>query len=113
MPQALHGGSRCTPRGPVATVHDACQVPLLCEFRLTLNHRYPQSPAIYHAVVNSILNVRKLLLRHLMLPRPYFLRSQWIEATPQDPNGHYFLFDYLAHPWYVKPSFMHRWGPRA
>ncbi|KAL6713474.1 hypothetical protein ACLMJK_008939 [Lecanora helva] len=60
-----------------------------------------------------LLDLRKLLLRHLALPRPEILRNHWIEAGNDSPDKHYALFDYLAHPWYVKPTLLRRWGPGA
>ena len=81
--------------------------------RLISNDRYPESPKSFHNVVNGILYVRRFFLRHFALPRPDFYRNHWIEAKPKDQSGRYFLFDYLAHPWYIKPSFLRRWGPRA
>ena len=80
---------------------------------LTFDYRYPQSPAIYRHIINGFLNTRKLILRHLALPRPEFLRNHWIEAGPDSRHGRYALFDYLAHPWYVKPILLRRWGPGA
>ncbi len=37
-------------------------------------------------------------------------KNHWIEAGPDSRNGRYVLFNYLAHPWYVKPTVMPRWG---
>ncbi|KAG8528955.1 uncharacterized protein KY384_006644 [Bacidia gigantensis] len=81
--------------------------------RLRRSMMYPDSPQIYHRLTNGALEIRKLLLRHLALPRPYILRNRWIESTPDSRERHYALSDYLAHPWYVKPTLMRRWGPRA
>lgn len=80
--------------------------------RLMRCYRYHESPAIYHDIVNGVLYARKLLLRYFALPRPDFLRNHWIDDMP-NRYERYFLFDYLAHPWYVRPSFAQRWGPRA
>ena len=60
-----------------------------------------------------MLGVRKLVLRYFALPRPDVLRNHWIEASSDVQNGPFRLFDYLAHPWYVKPTMMRRWGPGA
>ena len=53
------------------------------------------------------------MIQHLALPRPEILRNRWIESKSDDPNGKYFLFDYLAHPWYIQPTLRRRWGPSA
>ena len=85
---------------------------MCCQAKLTPYCRYPESPAIYHDIVNGVLYARKLLLRYFALPRPGFLRNHWIDVMPNQ-HGRFYLFDYLAHPWYVRPSFTQRWGPRA
>lgn len=64
-------------------------------------------------MVNGIFNIRKLVIRYLALPRPGTLRNHWIEAGTDSRHGRYFLSDYLAHPWYVKPTLTRRWGPGA
>ncbi|CAF9921181.1 MAG: hypothetical protein HETSPECPRED_004457 [Heterodermia speciosa] len=60
-----------------------------------------------------MLYVRKLLLRYLTLPRPDSLRNLWIEPTHDSRSRRYHLYDYLAHPWYIKPTLRRRWGPGA
>ena len=75
--------------------------------------RYPESTPIFHNIINGMLDIRKFLLRYLALPRPNILRNHWIEAAPDSRNRQYVLFDYLAHPWYVKPTLMRRLGPGA
>ncbi|KAL8992059.1 MAG: hypothetical protein Q9169_007404 [Polycauliona sp. 2 TL-2023] len=80
---------------------DPCKnlaVALLGE-RLRWAVMYPKSPPIYHNVVNAILFIRKLVIRHFTLPRPNSWRKLWIEAGKDDRNGRLFLYDYLAHPW--------------
>lgn len=98
-----------------ATYLDSCRkmVIALLGDRLRRSMMYPQSPPIYHNTINAILSFRKLLIRHLALPRPNILRNHWIEAGPDRRNGRYVLSDYLAHPWYVKPTLRRRWGPGA
>ena len=80
---------------------------------LMMMYRYPRSSSIYHQLVNGFLDVRRLLIRHFALPRPDFLRNHWIESGPDSRHGRYALYDYLAHPWYVKPTPLRRWGPGA
>ena len=61
----------------------------------------------------SVFNVRRFIIRYLALPRLDVLRYHWIESGPDDRTGHYSVSDYLAHPWYVKPTLRRRWGPGA
>ena len=75
--------------------------------------RYPEAPVLYHILINGVFNIRRLLLRYLALPRPDIFRKHWIQAGPDSRNGHYFLSDYLVHPWYVKPTLKRHWGPGA
>ena len=76
-------------------------------------YRYPKSPAVYHNLLSGTLLLRKALLRYLALPRPEFLRYRWIETGNDSRSRRYYLYDYLAHPWYIKPTLRRRWGPGA
>ena len=60
-----------------------------------------------------MFTVRKLVLRHLALPRPYFLRVRWFSDRPDPMTGCFHALRYVSHPWYVKPTFWGRWGPSA
>lgn len=60
-----------------------------------------------------MLDIHTIFLRYLALPRPETLRYHWIEAALDRKDGRYSAFDYLAHPWYVKPTLTRRWGPGA
>ncbi|KAK0707075.1 hypothetical protein B0T26DRAFT_656598 [Lasiosphaeria miniovina] len=57
--------------------------------------------------------VRKLVLRHLCLPRP----SSWaVKAVDEQPNPATGLYNFEHagfQPWYVKPTFGARWRPSA
>lgn len=48
-----------------------------------------------------------------MLPRPELMRKKYIPSAPDNKTGRYNSVEYLSHPWYVKPTFRRRWGPRA
>lgn len=54
-----------------------------------------------------------MILRYLMLPRPELLRKKYIPSAPDSRTGRYNAVEYLSYPWYVKPTWMSRWGPRA
>ena len=75
--------------------------------------RLPEPSNTLRVVVNMISGVRKLLLRHFFLPRPEFMRKQYIPLAPDAKTGRYNSVEYLSYPWYVKPSFSKRWGPKA
>ncbi|CAK7241233.1 MAG: hypothetical protein STHCBS139747_002693 [Sporothrix thermara] len=62
-------------------------------------------------VVYGALAVRRFVLRHLMLPRFGIHR---VTAEHADPvSGRVGIYEYLAHPWYIRPSMWNRWGPVA
>lgn len=83
-----------------------------------LNHstNVPSSydpPSFFLATVfSSLLTVRKLFLRYLIPPRPYFLRYTSFTEEP-DENNRFFLTQWEAAPYYIKPTFWNRWGPMA
>ncbi|CAK7226888.1 hypothetical protein SBRCBS47491_006381 [Sporothrix bragantina] len=62
-------------------------------------------------VVYGTLAVRRFVVRHLMLPRFGVHRVTSEHADPA--TGRVYLNEYLAHPWYIQPSFWNRWGPVA
>ena len=68
---------------------------------------------MYHSTVNGILWVRKLLLRHLALPRPEMMRKHYIPLGPDPSTYRYNAVEYLSYPWYVKPTLLRRWGPKS
>lgn len=79
---------------------------------LTKRHRYENPPQIYFTIISLILTTRKILIRHLFLPRPYFLRVRPLTDYPSK-NGTYYSRDYVAAPLYVKPTIWGRWSPMA
>lgn len=64
-------------------------------------------------MVDGLLYARKLLLRYGALPRPEFMRKQYIPSSPDRNTGRYNSVEYLSYPWYIKPSWKRRWGPRS
>ncbi len=56
------------------------------------------------------LNVRRLLMRHLMLPR---LRPTKYFTEPDPVTGRLSHLDYLVDPYYNPANFWTRWGPLA
>ena len=72
----------------------------------------PDAPWVVSLAIEGILDVRKYIIRHMMLPRLELMRKQYVSSHPED-NGRYSSVEYLSHPWYVKPTFKRRWGSRA
>jgi hypothetical protein len=73
----------------------------------------PRPTPIYHMIVQVTFGMRKWMLRNVFLPRPEFMRKQYIPTAPDEKSGRYNSVEYLSHPWYVKPSFKNRWAPKA
>lgn len=62
--------------------------------------------------LNTIVGLRKLLVRHLFLPRPFLMRKRWFSEEP-NASGRFNFERHIAHPWYIKPTFSNRWGLTA
>lgn len=78
-----------------------------------LHDRIPPPPPRYETIFNHIVALRKFLLRHFFLPRPYFLRRKYILESPDPLTGRYHVSRWRMHPWYAKPSWKNRWGPKS
>ncbi len=73
-------------------------------------HSYPQPSLAAYSVTYSILAARRFILRYLTLPRII----SFDEFNKKDPKtGKYSHNLYIVHPYYVKPTFINRWGPTA
>ncbi|KAG5996472.1 hypothetical protein E4U54_002564 [Claviceps lovelessii] len=71
---------------------------------------HPTPPPRVGKIVNFTLKFRGFLLRHFVLPR----FSKKVEFSDKDPKtGRYYHYEYLVHPYYVRPTFGNRWGPQA
>ena len=57
--------------------------------------------------------VRKFILRYLSLPRPDSKAVHVLSDSPDPTTGLYTWNLWIEHPWYIKPTFKHRWGPKA
>lgn len=75
--------------------------------------RLPPPPHSGEILLKAIMFVRKLVLRHLLPPRPYFLRRVYNAEKPDAVTGRYQIARWQVHPWYHRTSAMDRWGPRA
>ncbi|KAI4694568.1 hypothetical protein J4E81_006165 [Alternaria sp. BMP 2799] len=85
---------------------------MLLEPRLRKAMNIPQPPVNYYQALDIFVEIRKFLLRNFFLPRPYFLRPDWFTEI-DERTGRAHAGQYIDRPWYVKPSFMKRWGPNA
>ncbi|KAI9698961.1 MAG: hypothetical protein M1836_003150 [Candelina mexicana] len=86
-------------------------VSVLMDDRLRGAMMYKKPPRGYKRFVEGVLHLRKLLLRHLALPRFKNYREVSEGADPR--TGCFYYKTYAAHPWYVKPTLWNRWGPEA
>lgn len=73
---------------------------------------YETPPPWVQNTVEGALNLRKLALRYLALPRPHFFRHDII-SEKADANGRYHRVEYESEPWYVESNLRNRWGPQA
>jgi len=70
-----------------------------------------QEPSPYMVVVlESLLAIRKFILRHLCLPRRDSQREAWFSEKPDSLTGRYHAVHYIDRPWYIEPTFQNRWN---
>ncbi|KAL8733566.1 MAG: hypothetical protein Q9166_001974 [cf. Caloplaca sp. 2 TL-2023] len=81
------------------------------EVRLRKAMLIPPPPPFYAYTFNFLHTIRKLLLRHLYLPR-IIPSTRYPTPSQTDPNRIH-LPQVPMHPWYIRPTFINRWGPRA
>ena len=65
-----------------------------------MDSRYNDPPPIYPHVVKPLLHLRKLVIRHLLPPRPYYLRYLIAAEDPDPKTGRYYAVQYDGEPWY-------------
>lgn len=64
------------------------------------------------ALVNTIMSIRRLVVRYLMLPR--IIPVKRLEDKPDKDTGRFNLSAAQGnYPFYVKPTVWNRWGPGA
>ncbi|KAI5206207.1 hypothetical protein AUEXF2481DRAFT_35405 [Aureobasidium subglaciale EXF-2481] len=83
-------------------------VSALMDSRLRRAMLYNNPPAMLQWLVDTGLATRKLILRHLVLPRPFSRRKQII-ADNVNENGKIHKLIWDTEPWYVEPTFANRW----
>jgi hypothetical protein len=77
------------------------------------SRRLPKPSPNFHHLIHGIFDIRKFIIRYLCLPRPELMRKNYIPSAPDSKTGRYNSVEYLSFPWYVRPTFKNRWGPRA
>ncbi|KAI9928448.1 hypothetical protein MW887_002493 [Aspergillus wentii] len=80
--------------------------------RLRKAMMYSPPPPQYNHIFNTLISTRKFLLRHLALPRPYFLRYEAFTESPDSKSRH-FMLAWNGYPYYVQPTLWNRYGPSA
>ncbi|KAI4843621.1 hypothetical protein E4T44_06646 [Aureobasidium sp. EXF-8845] len=80
----------------------------LMDTRLRRAMLYPDPPAMLQWLVDTGLTARKLVLRHLTLPRPFASRKQLL-ADDVNSYGKIQRLIWDSEPWYVEPTFVNRW----
>ncbi|KAI9724273.1 MAG: hypothetical protein M1828_003697 [Chrysothrix sp. TS-e1954] len=78
--------------------------------RLRQSMLFEEPSAFARKFTVIILGIRRFVIRHLCLPRPYFQRVLHHTEKPDPKTGRYHQVGYLAHPWYVRPSLRSRWN---
>ncbi|KAL5356089.1 67 kDa myosin-cross-reactive antigen family protein [Aspergillus floccosus] len=96
------------PLKPVGIKFASCMM----DERLRTAMMYDEPPRTYRVIFSALLKARRFYLRHLSLPRPYFLRQDVFMDEPNE-HGRYYIRLWEGLPYYVKPTFWNRWGPGA
>ncbi|EAU31828.1 conserved hypothetical protein [Aspergillus terreus NIH2624] len=96
------------PLKPVGVKFASC----VMDERLRTAMMYDEPPRSYRVIFSALLQARRFCLRHLSLPRPYFLRQDVFMDEPNE-HGRYYIRLWEGLPYYVKPTFWNRWGPAA
>jgi hypothetical protein len=78
--------------------------------RLRASMMYPTPPKPHFLFMNAVLMTRRFVLRYLTLPRPEFMPVKQVRREPDTKTGRYHSPSYLAHPYYVQPGVLNRWG---
>lgn len=68
---------------------------------------------VLKSILRSVLALRRVLLRYLSLPRPDSKRVRVLNETPNPTTGLWNTKLWIAHPWYLQPTFLNRWGLKA
>ncbi|KAI9735266.1 MAG: hypothetical protein M1834_001856 [Cirrosporium novae-zelandiae] len=86
-------------------------VSALLDNRLRTAMIYTPPTFLAKTFILGFLNARMFFLRYLTFPRPDFMRVLSVSASSSD--GKYFIRTYDGLPFYVEPTFLNCWGPKA
>ncbi|KAJ5798822.1 uncharacterized protein N7503_006327 [Penicillium pulvis] len=87
-------------------------VSYMMDDRLRKAMLYDAPTPFMSTLITGLLTTRQLVLRYFMLPRPSFLRVTNVSSQP-DEKDRFFMTNWEAAPYYVKPTLWNRWGPMA
>ncbi|KAI0444897.1 hypothetical protein F4803DRAFT_510222 [Xylaria telfairii] len=85
-------------------------VAILLGPKVRIAMRITDPPYALELVFNSMITLRKYILRYACPPRPYFLRRVYNCEQPDPNTGRYQSQRWLGRPWYVRTSVLDRWG---
>ncbi|KIX95377.1 uncharacterized protein Z520_08894 [Fonsecaea multimorphosa CBS 102226] len=80
--------------------------------RLRVAIMFDEAPPSYKSFFNGFMELRRLFLRYLALPKPTFMAKQMMTKEP-DAKGRRYYVTWDTAPVYVKPTLWNRWGPGA
>ncbi|CRG85030.1 hypothetical protein PISL3812_02181 [Talaromyces islandicus] len=84
-------------------------VSYMMDDRLRKAMLYEPAPALAQLFFAATLSLRRLVLRHLSLPRPYFLRVENHSRDADPETNTYHMLNWSAQPYYIKPTLWNRW----
>jgi hypothetical protein len=84
-------------------------VSYMMDDRLRKAMLYEPAPALSQLFFAGAMALRKLTLRHLSLPRPYFLRVENYTQDADPKSKTYYMINWSGQPYYVKPTLWNRW----
>lgn len=86
----------------------------ITDLRTDLYHYSIEAPGNFLVGILRLLgNLRKLILRHLTLPRPTMFAVKLVSQQTNPASGLYSFAHYGFQPWYVRPTIRARWHPAA
>ncbi|ETS78446.1 hypothetical protein PFICI_10508 [Pestalotiopsis fici W106-1] len=107
----VDGATAALPRPFTTLVRKVIAFDLDKTIRISLSMGRPG--VLLSLFLRSIRGLRKILLRHVCLPRPKFLAVHNI-SQQANPETTLYNFDQLTlQPWHVEPNAWNTWGPKA
>lgn len=83
------------------------------ERHMRVSMGFPEPGVVVAGLVKAVVAVRRFVLRHLALPRDESRAVRLLVDKPDPATGLYTIDLWIAHPWYIEPTFRNRWGPKA